>query len=126
MKPPTEYTDEFMAFWKKFPARWSRTFQGGSYIKRKKRPAFDKWQTLSPAIRAECLYKVKYIKSSEGDSARDCVTWLNQYGWEDIEMEVPAPAISKEMADKVLKDVPQGDKRSKSDKVNEQLNDLGA
>jgi hypothetical protein len=52
------------------------------------------------------------------------VSWLNQRGWDDIELDVPEPIVSKEQADKVLKSVPQGDKRSVSDKVNEQKDKL--
>ncbi len=101
------YTDEFEQFWKKFPKRWNRDFQGGSWVKRKKRPAFDKWQTLSQNIRNECLYKARYIKQYEGGAVRDCVTWLNQYGWEDIEIEVPAevPVIVNTIK---FKQVPDG------------------
>lgn len=118
------YTEEFNRFWKKYPARWNANFQGGSYVKRRKRPAFEKWQKLSQAIRNECFAKVHLVKQYEGGSVRDCVTWLNQWGWEDIELEEPKPIVSAEQANRMLKQVPQGDKRSKSDIVNENISKL--
>ena len=77
------YTDEFETFWKLYPSRWSRNQH--CYIKRRKAPAFKSWQKLSQEIRNRCLRIVKKIKRSEGEAVRDCVTWLNQEGWEDIE-----------------------------------------
>lgn len=80
-----DYTSEFELFWRNFPSRWNKDFQGGSWIKRKKRPAFEAWRKLSEEIRAKCLRVVKQIKKSEGGSVRDAVTWINQIGWDDIE-----------------------------------------
>ena len=36
-------------------------------------------------VRAKCLRVVKQIKKAEGEAVRDCITWLNQKGWGDIE-----------------------------------------
>lgn len=83
-KKPKKYTDEFEQFWKGFPARWNRDFQGGTWVKRKKYPAFEKWQKLPGETRAKCLRIIKQIKKAEGGAVRDAVTWLNQYGWDDI------------------------------------------
>ena len=83
-----DYTDEFQTFWVKYPKRWNRDI--GSYVKRKKWPAFQKWQKLSQSIRDDCLAKVHLIRLSEG-TPRDCVTFLNQRGWDDIELEKPKP-----------------------------------
>lgn len=83
-----DYTPEFMAFWRKYPARWNSNLS--CMVKRKKYPAFLSWQKLSPERQQECLAKVKYIKQTEG-TPRDCVTWLNQRGWDDIELEKPKP-----------------------------------
>ena len=79
------YTDEFQTFWKLFPARWSQAT--GGYVKRKKPLAFKKWQKLPKEIKDKCFRVVKKVKKSEGgaSSVRDCVTWLNQEGWDDIE-----------------------------------------
>ena len=88
MKQST-YTDEFERFWKGFPARWNKDFQGGTWVKRRKHPAFDKWEKLSDDVRAKCLRIVRQIKKAEGGTVRDCVTWLNQYGWEDIDQHLP-------------------------------------
>lgn len=76
-------------------------------IKRKKAPAFEKWKKLSPEIRAECLLLAKDIKWAEGSSARDCVTWINQKGWEDMrkkeEEKRPLPQEVQEIVNKLLK-----------------------
>ena len=115
-----DYTPEFELFWKKYPSRWNASVHG--YVKRKKHPAFDKWQKLSPAIQAECLYKAKYIKAHEG-TPRDCVTWLNQYGWEDIELDVPESFVSKNKAAEVLHTV-KFEKVNKNNERNRQTKDL--
>lgn len=83
-----DYTEEFEGFWAKYPKRWNRDLS--CWVKRKKYPAFLKWQKLSKTIRQECLAKVHLIKRAEG-TPRDCVTWINQRGWEDIELEKPKP-----------------------------------
>lgn len=94
------YTEEFERFWKAYPTRWNKDLS--CYIKRKKRPAFEKWQKLSVAIRNECFAKVHLIKQSEGIGVRDCVTWLNQWGWEDIELpKLPVKHLPKELTGKV-------------------------
>jgi len=100
-----DYTEEFDTFWIKYPARWNRDFRGGSYVKRRKRPAFDKWQKLSQKIRNECMAKVHLIKEYEGGSVRDCVTWLNQCGWEDIPEQKPKPFVTKKHADSIFQPV---------------------
>lgn len=101
-----EYTEEFEQFWKLYPSRWNRDL--GTSVKRKKRPAFMKWQLLPQEIRDECLAKVKYIKSSEGGAVRDAVTWINQFGWEDIDLPEPPPkpVIPKQLTGQVFKQLP--------------------
>jgi len=81
-----KYTDEFERFWKAWPTRWNRDL--GLNVKRKKAPAFVKWQKLSEEIKAEIFSKLKYVKKAEGgaSSVRDAVTWLNQEGWDEIEL----------------------------------------
>lgn len=100
----TEYSADFEMFWKIYPDRWDRNMN--QRIKRKKAPAFEKWKKLSKEIRAECLLKAKDIKYAEGSSARDCVTWINQRGWEDMRKEEgkkPLPSEIQAMVDKLLK-----------------------
>ena len=82
------YTNEFETFWKAYPARWNSNLS--CMVKRKKYPAFLSWQKLSSERQQECLVKAKHIKRTEG-TPRDCVTWLNQRGWDDIELEKPKP-----------------------------------
>lgn len=116
-KKKIPYTEEFEeGMWKPWPWRWNR--DSGLFVKRRKRPAFEAWVKLSPEIRNECLTKVKYVKKAEGGAVRDLVTWLNQSGWEDIELpeEKPQPLpITPEM-----KQVPSAKPESISDKVNRQ------
>jgi hypothetical protein len=94
-----DYTTEFQTFWIKYPKRWNRDI--GCYVKRKKWPAFEKWQKLPQSIRDDCLAKVHLIRRSEG-TPRDCVTFLNQKGWDDIELEKPKPLpLPKELVPKM-------------------------
>jgi hypothetical protein len=86
----TKYTEEFETFWVKYPPRWNSNL--GTYVKRKKWPAFQSWQKLSKKIRAECLAKAHLIRKTEG-TPRDCVTWLNQCGWDDIDFEPPKKTV---------------------------------
>lgn len=116
------YTAEFETFWKAYPTRWNKDL--GLSVKRKKYPAFVKWQTLNQEIRDDCLAKVKLIKRTEGAAVRDCVTWLNQYGWDDIELPRAKPEPLPANVVPIMKGVPQGDRRSTSDKVNKQRQDL--
>lgn len=98
-----EYTREFEVFWKLYPSRWS--VNRHAYVKRKKYPAWLSWEKLDDDTRREILTKVKMIKSSEGNSPRDPVTWLNQRGWDDIDFEVGyVPSLPKELTDQALKD----------------------
>ena len=118
-----EYTKDFLEFWKKYPARWNSNLS--VMVKRKKYPASLSWQKLSPEERRECLFKAKYIKQTEG-VPRDCVTWLNQRGWDDIELEVPEAFMPKEFdTANVIKIVPEGDRSSTSDKVSKARKKLG-
>ena len=102
-----DYTPEFEIFWKAYPKRWNRDL--GCSVKRQKYPAFLKWQKLSKAIKAKCLSRVHLIKQFEG-VPRDCVTWINQRGWDDMEWEelkkLPV-GFPKEMIENLLKKVPE-------------------
>ena len=102
-----DYTPAFEIFWSKYPKRWHQGL--GCLIKRKKWPAFEKWQKLPKAIKAKCLARVHLIKQFEG-TPRDCVTWINQRGWDDMEWEelkkLPI-GFPKEMIENLLKEVPE-------------------
>lgn len=101
------YTKDFEQFWLKYPKRWNKDL--GLWVKRKKFPAFLKWQKLSREIRQECLEKVHLVKASEG-TPRDCVTWLNQRGWEDIEIDDKTrKGLPLDMIEGLLKEVPTQD-----------------
>lgn len=115
-----DYTAEFETFWQLYPKRWNQDL--GVYVKRKKWPAFEKWQKLSQAIRNDCLAKVYLIKATEG-TPRDCVTWLNQRGWDDIELPKPPLKALPAALVPVMKTV-VFDKRSISDKANKQIEKL--
>lgn len=102
-----EYTDEFEKFWKLYPKRWNRN--SGLYVKRKKPLAFKKWQRLPQGIRDKCLRVVKKIWKAEGgsESVRDCVTWLNQEGYDEIdEPEEQVQHLPESMTANILKIVP--------------------
>jgi len=79
------YSEEFEYFWRVYPSRWDR--DKSNRIKRRKAPAWEKWQKLDAETRHEILTKAKYIRDFEGTYARDAVTWLNQSGWDDIEFK---------------------------------------
>jgi len=116
-----EYTSEFEQFWGAYPSRWNKNFQGGSWVKRKKNPAYLSWCKLSTPIRDKCMRIVKKIKSAEGGTVRDCVTWLNQKGWDDIEEEAWKPSIPN--MSNIFKSVPG--KADVNDARNKQRNLLG-
>ena len=105
------YSEQFEEFWLSYPKRWDRNVH--RYIKRKKGPAYKSWCKLSPEIHAEILAKTKYIKQFEGFAVRDPVSWLNQEGWDDIDI-TPKPklVLSKESADSLLKSVPNEPKQN--------------
>lgn len=99
-----EYTPAFLIFWGGFPSRWNSNLH--TYVKRKKYPAFESWQKLSPEIQAKCLRIVKQIKKTEG-TPRDCVTWLNQRGWDDIdEPDLDVQRLPRSFTDS-LKSIPE-------------------
>jgi hypothetical protein len=92
-----DYTSTFLIFWKAYPARWNQSLS--LYVKRKKYPAFVAWQKLTPEIQQKCLRIVKVIKKTEG-TPRDCVTWLNQRGYDDIdEPDIDAQTLPAELTD---------------------------
>ena len=103
----TAYTEDFEMFWSLYPPRWDRN--AIRLIKRKKEPAYEKWVLLSAEIRAECLLGASKIKSFEGSSPRDCVTWINQKGWIDMrpKKKIPLPQEIQEMAAGLLKAPPE-------------------
>ncbi len=105
MAKTNEYTSTFLIFWKSFPSRWNSNLS--VFVKRKKWPAFEKWQKLSPEIQQKCLRIVKKIKAAEG-TPRDCVTWINEKGWDDIdEPDLDAQKLPQKLTDS-LKRVPGG------------------
>jgi hypothetical protein len=44
------------------------------------------WVKLSQTDISDILNRLHLIAKAEGDYPRDAVTWLNQRGWEDIEL----------------------------------------
>lgn len=85
------YDPKFEYVWKKWPRRWSRT--KGVWIKRKKVPAWKKWQTLDEATQDIIVSCVLQAREQEGSYPRDLVTWLNQEGWEDLDLGEDYQAI---------------------------------
>ena len=113
------YTADFEEFWKRYPKRF---ISGIGWVKRKKFPAYEKWQKLPKEIRAKCLARVHLIKQMEG-TPRDAVTWINQRGWDDFEMDelkkMPI-GLPKEMIIDLLKTVPEV-KINKNNERNRQM-----
>ena len=101
------YTADFEQFWKGYPARWNKDFQGGQWVKRKKQPAFQSWQKLSDEIKAKCLRILKQIKRAEGGAVRDAVTWLNEKGWDDIKEAEEVQHLPASMTANVFKPIPK-------------------
>ncbi len=116
----TNYTPDFELFWQSYPKRWIRDL--GIWVKRKKFPAFESWQKLTEEIRADCVAKRKLIKKHEG-TPRDCVTWLNQRGWDDIDLPNEGERLPKDMTDSLK--IVKFDEVSTSDKVNRERKKLG-
>ena len=114
-----EYTEEFETFFTKYPKRWNSNLH--CWVKRKKWPAFESWRKLSPELHAEILAKASMIRRSEG-TPRDAVTWLNQKGWDDIELPEPKKPFPKELMP-AIKSVPST-KVNVSDAQNRQKNKL--
>ena len=103
---PDQYTKDFEEFWKRYPARWQKEMC--RFVKRKKKPAFLVWKKLPIEIRKICLSRVHLIAKNEGSksSIRDCVTWLNQDGWDEINIDKEPMGLPKEMIENLLKKVP--------------------
>lgn len=96
------YSKEFEYFWRVYPKRWSKSRH--EWIKRRKFPAWQSWEKLSEDIQLHLLALGKKIKQSEGDYPRDAVVWLNQRGWDD--MDLPSswvPALPAELTKDALK-----------------------
>jgi len=115
-----EYTEEFNRFWKQYPSRWNSNLN--CYVKRKKHPAFLKWQKLTKEIRDKCLRIVKQIKRAEG-TPRDAVTWLNQQGWDDIDEPDEGKHLPSKMTN-VIKAVPEHKINTNTER-NRQRRELG-
>jgi len=105
MAKPKDYTPIFLIFWRSYPSRWNMNLH--KYVKRKKWPAFLAWEKLTPEIQAKCMRIAKKIKAAEG-TPRDCVTWLNERGYDDIdEPDLDAQTLPQEFTGG-LKRVPGG------------------
>ena len=90
------YSKEFEYLWRVYPKRWDRTRT--KWIKRKKYPAWEKWQLLDEETQHEILTKAQFIRDFEGSHACDLVTWLNQRGWDDIEFNKDyVPVLPEEL-----------------------------
>jgi len=97
MAKDKDYTPLFLIFWRSYPSRWNSNLS--KYVKRKKWPAFEAWEKKSSKIQAKCLRIVKQIKSTEG-TPRDCVTWLNERGYDDIdEPDLDAQKLPRKFTD---------------------------
>ncbi len=147
-----EYTAEFETFWKLYPKRWNRS--SGKHYKVGKWEASQVWKRLSQKDRTDILIKVKHMQDGEfvldahrwlkkrrfddmeipkpKPKPKPVVKISKPVTPEEIRAEVERiekGRIWKAQYDKrktrLLKMVPNGDKRSTSDKVNAARKQLG-
>ena len=86
----TRYSNEFQYVWGKWPGRWNAKL--GRKVKRKKQPAWKAWQKLSPDTQQLIVSCIIQARANE-DFPRDLVTWINQEGWEDLDLPDSYEAI---------------------------------
>lgn len=122
------YTEDFLEFWKKYPGRYHETGRpkadGGyeHYWKINKRKAMGEWRKLTDYQKKWAMYSVKFMRP--GKYVPDPFRWLRDGQYEDIDM----PEVYEIMPDNVvpiMKIVPEGDRSSTSNKVNEARRKLG-
>lgn len=120
----SNYTEEFELFWSKYPPRFHETWRpragGGAehYWKSGKRLAMAIWRKLSDSEKAHAMYSVKFMR--KGKYVPDAFRWLRDGRYEDMDMPEEKATMPEEILNTIkLKQVPQADKRSTSDKVNE-------
>jgi len=92
------YSKEFRYLWK----MWRPRIKNGIRVKRKKPQAWVKWQLLDAKTQTFILSTIKQQVINEGDCPRDLVTWINQEGWEDLEV---SPTYVPALPDELTKDV---------------------
>ena len=99
--PTTEYTEEFMLFWKAFPGRYheaGRPKAGGgyeNYWKIGKRKAMEEWIRLSDYQKKWAMYSVKFMR--KGKYVPDPHRWLKDGKYEDIDMPEERATMPKDL-----------------------------
>ena len=93
----TNYSDEFMAFWSRYPGRYHEAGRpkadGGyeHYWKENKRKAFQWWRKLTPYQKKWAMYSVQFMK--RGKFVPDAFRWLRDGKYEDIDMPEDRPTM---------------------------------
>ena len=101
----TEYSPEFLEFWKKYPKRWIAS--SGKYVKIHKKKAWKVWKGLSAEDKA-CALKHAHKKSSTSQYVPDAFRWLRDGVYEDWEDEPFVPTPMAQRGADALKTVPKG------------------
>ncbi len=115
-----KYTEDFLEFWKKYPARWNR--DSDRHYKVGKWEAMCEWKKLSQHEKEDCLGKVKYVQG--GQYVLDAHRWLKKKRFDDIDIKVKHESLPTNIVP-IMKIVPEGDRSSTSDKANKARRKLG-
>ena len=115
---PTKYTDEFIAFWAKYPKRWIRS--SDSYVKDGKSLAFQQWNRRSKADKQYIMVILRQVPSNT--STPDAFRWLRDKKYEDYEIPQKRSRLVPEGR---TRPIPTKDPEMvKADKVREEIDKL--
>ena len=99
------YTEEFMAFWSKFPGRYHEAWRpkagGGTehYWKIGKRKAMEEWAKLTDYQKRWAMYALKFMR--KGKYVPDPHRWLRDGKYEDVDMPDERPTMPKRFIPKM-------------------------
>lgn len=96
------YTDEFMAFWLKYPGRWNES--SGAYIKQGKYEAAKEWDNLNKTEKVQAMFAV--TKICKGKYILDACRWLKRKMFDDFDMPKNwIPVLPKEFTKEIGKSI---------------------
>lgn len=99
-----EYSEKFKYVWSKWPKRWDRA--KGRYVKKKKPQAADKFEKMPDEDQDFIMSIICLAAGNEGSCPRDLVTWINQQGWEDLDLDEDYEPVLPIEFTKKIKSVP--------------------
>ena len=119
----TQYSPEFIEFWKRYPARYIPS--SGRHVKLNKFKAWKVWKGMSLGDKRDA-WRYANRKGSE-KFVPDAFRWLRDKCWEDYMEDEPfVPSAASQMAAKALKEVPRAKSRREIGlEKNRQLDLLG-